>query len=57
MADTSKPVLQAAELALAAHEAAMQWADATQADVDRVTEAMAQAGHDNAARLAQMAWE
>jgi acyl-CoA reductase-like NAD-dependent aldehyde dehydrogenase len=55
MADTSKPVLQAAELALAAHEAAMQWADATQADVDRVTEAMAQAGHDNAARLAQMA--
>lgn len=53
----SAPVRQAAELALAAHEAAIRWADATQADVDRVTQAMAQAGHDSAARLAQMAWE
>ena len=58
MADAkAKSIQQANELPLVAHEAALQWADATQADVDRVTLAMAQAGHDNAARLAQLAHE
>jgi len=55
--DLERSLEQADRLALAAHEAALAFADATQADVDRVTQAMAQAGHDNAERLAQIACE
>jgi acetaldehyde dehydrogenase (acetylating) len=54
---SEKSIKQAHELALKAHEAAEAWAEASQADVDRVTEAMADAGHAAAGRLAQLAYE
>ena len=55
MADVKRSIQQAEELALRAHAAAEAWADATAEDVDRVTEAMAQAGTAAAERLAQLA--
>ena len=38
MTDLERSLEQADRLALAAHEAALSFADATQADVDRVTQ-------------------
>ena len=55
MASTEGSIKQAADLAIRAHAAAQVWAEATQADVDRVTQAMADAGHEAAAYLAQLA--
>ena len=55
MASTERSIKQAADLAIRAHAAAQVWAEATQADVDRVTQAMADAGHEAAAYLAQLA--
>jgi acetaldehyde dehydrogenase (acetylating) len=55
MASTEGSIKQAADLAIKAHAAAQVWAEATQADVDRVTQAMADAGHEAAAHLAEMA--
>jgi acetaldehyde dehydrogenase (acetylating) len=55
MASTEGSIKQAADLAIRAHAAAQVWAEATQADVDRVTQAMADAGHEAAAHLAEMA--
>lgn len=55
MASTERSIKQAADLAIKAHAAAQVWAEATQADVDRVTQAMADAGHEAAAHLAEMA--
>ena len=55
MASTEGSIKQAADLAIKAHAAAQVWAEATQADVDRVTQAMAEAGHEAAEHLAEMA--
>src|SRR3954465_12763254 len=52
-----RSIKQAADLAIQAHTAAEAWADATQADVDRVTQAMAATGHEAAAYLAELACE
>jgi acetaldehyde dehydrogenase (acetylating) len=57
MADVERSKAQADELALRAHAAAEAWADATQAEVDHVIEAMAQAGNEQAQRLADLAYE
>ncbi len=57
MADVERSKAQADELALRAHAAAEAWADATQAEVDHVIEAMAQAGNEHAQRLADLAYE
>jgi acetaldehyde dehydrogenase (acetylating) len=54
---SEKSIKQADELAVRAHAAAEVWAEASQADVDRVTEAMADAGHAAAARMAQLAFD
>jgi acetaldehyde dehydrogenase (acetylating) len=55
MADVNRSIAEAGELAIQAHTAALAWADATQADVDRVTQAMADAGHNAARELAELA--
>ena len=57
MADAERSKQQADELALRAHAAAEAWADASQAEVDHVIEAMAQAGTEHAQRLADLAYE
>jgi acetaldehyde dehydrogenase (acetylating) len=57
MADTARSTQQAEDLALRAHSAAQAWADASQDDVNRVTDAMARAGYDAAERLAALACE
>ena len=57
MAAKDASIKQAADLAIQAHTAAEAWAEATQADVDRVTQAMADAGHEAAAYLAELACE
>jgi len=57
MASKDASIKQAADLAIQAHTAAEAWAEATQADVDRVTQAMADAGHEAAAYLAELARE
>jgi len=57
MASKDASIKQAADLAIQAHTAAEAWAEATQADVDRVTQAMADAGYEAAAYLAELARE
>lgn len=57
MADVERSKAQADELALRAHAAAEAWGGASQEDVDRVIEAMAQAGTEHAQRLADLAYE
>lgn len=57
MADAERSTKQADELALRAHAAAEAWAGASQADVDRVTEAMGAVGTAEAQRLGDLAYE
>lgn len=57
MADVERSKAQADEFALRAHAAAEAWAGATQAEVDHVIEAMAQAATEHAQRLADLACE
>ena len=40
MTDVQRSIAEAGELAIQAHAAALAWADASQSDVDRVTQAI-----------------
>jgi len=50
-------IQEARDLAVAAHEAWQAWRNASQAEVDRVCEAMAEAGFQASERLGRMAQE